>query len=141
MEQEGEGVTIELLEKYRGIAANIEALQMQIDALYVPVTSPNGRQNLGSYSSTPGNPTEISVMKILDLQEDLSAELTQQVELLTEITNWMREVGDKDPEVVALIRFHYMVGMSWKQTAKKVYGYNDYYRARKRVFRYFGKEI
>ena len=133
-------MTIELLEQYRGIAANIEALKMQIDSLYVPVTSPNGRQNTGSFSSTPGDPTEQSVMKILDMQEELSRELAQQVELLTEITNWMREAGENDPEVVALIRFHYMAGLSWKQTSKKVYGYNDYYRARKRVFRYFGRE-
>ena len=134
-------MTIEQLEQYRGISANVEAIQMQIDHLYVPVTSPNGKTNTGSFSSTPGDPTGKAVMKIIELQEDLSQQLQAQVDMLNEINEWMKEVTVSDPEVAALIRFHYIAGLSWKETSKKFYGYKTgHSAARKRVFRFFGRE-
>ena len=134
-------MTIEQLEKYRGISANIEAIQMQIDHLYVPIASPNGKTNTGSFSSTPGDPTGKAVMKIIELQEDLSQQLQVQVDMLNEINEWMKEVTVSDPEVAALIRYHYIAGLPWKETALRAYGYKSgHFRARKRVFRYFGRD-
>ena len=58
-------------------------------------------------------------------------------ELLT-IENWLKQ-GD-DPELAAVIRYHYIIGYDWRQTSKAVYGKPSYYRARKKIFRYFGEE-
>ncbi len=132
-------MTIETFERYRGISANVKALQMEIDSLYAPISSPNGKTG-ETYSSTPGDPTKQAVHKILILKERLYQELTKQIELLEEIEAWFAEADDKDAEIIALIRMHYIVGLSWRQTNLKAYGYSDYHNARKKVFRYFGRE-
>jgi len=133
-------MTIEQLNVYRGVCANVDSIKMQIDSLYVPVSSPNGKRIIGSSGFIPGNPTEQAVSRIIRLKEELNEQLTLQFNLLNEITEWLNEVADTDPEVAALIRFHYVIGLSWKETAVKAYGYNaGHSRARKRVFRYFGR--
>ena len=55
-----------------------------------------------------------------------------------EIEKWLRTL--EDTFLIACIRFHYLRGYSWKETSKRVYGYDNYYNARKVVFRYFGRE-
>ena len=57
-------------------------------------------------------------------------------ELLT-IENWLQQC---DPELAAVIRYHYIIGYDWRQTSKAVYGKPSYHRARKKIFRYFGEE-
>ncbi len=132
-------MTIEELEKYRGIVANVKALENQIVATYVPISSPNGHTSEG-HGNTPGDPTERAAFKVIRLKDKLSAELTEQIDLLERIAEWMNETEKEDPELVAIIRLHYVCGLSWKQTNQKVYGYKSYYTARKKVLRYFEKE-
>ena len=91
-------MTIEELDKYRGVCANVEAIKMQIKSLYVPISSPNGRENIGGFGNTPGNPTERAVNEIIRLQDDLSEQLKVQVDMLKEINEWMRDVSRSDPE-------------------------------------------
>ena len=130
-------MTIEELDKYRGVCANIEAIKMQIKSLYVPISSPNGKENIGSFGNTPGNPTERAVNEIIRLQDDLSEQLKVQVDMLKEINEWMRDVSRSDPEIAALVRFHYIAGLSWKETARKMYGHcDDHVRLRKKVSRF-----
>ena len=133
-------MTIETLEKYRGIVKNAEAIQLEIEALYSPVTSPNGNRDMVSFSGTPSDPTARAVRQIMKLQENLSIELAEQMRLLEEITEWMSVVEHEDPELVAIIRMHYIAGLSWRKTNWKMYGYESYQTARKKVFRYFGLE-
>lgn len=40
-------MTIEELEQYSGIVANIEAIREEIDVLYSPISSPNGHESIG----------------------------------------------------------------------------------------------
>ena len=40
-------MTIEELERYSGIVANIEAIREEIDILYAPISSPNGHESVG----------------------------------------------------------------------------------------------
>ena len=131
-------MTIEQLDKYRGVCANVEAIKMQIKSLYVPISSPNGRENIGGFGNTPGNPTERAVNEIIRLQDDLSEQLKVQVDMLKEINEWMRDVSRTDPEIAALVRFHYIAGLSWKETARRIYGYcDDHVKLRKKVSRFF----
>ena len=131
-------MTIETLEKYRGVAQNVEAINAEIDALYAPIRSPNGRAAL-AYSGTPSDPTARAVQHIMELQQDLAVELKRQVDLLDEISAWIAEISEEEPELVAIIRMHYIAGVSWRKTNRRLYGYDSYHTARKKVFRYFDK--
>lgn len=133
-------MTIEILEKYRGISSNIKAIQDEIESLYSPIASPNGKTDNTGFSGTPGNPTEQAVFRILKLKERIADSVTQQSELLEVIEDWIKEIELDEPEIAAIARYHYILGNNWKQTNLKVYGYPDYYRARKKIFRYFEKK-
>ena len=131
-------MTIELLEEYRGLVANAKAINMEIDTLYTPVSSPNGKQSLGSSGSGPSDPTRQAVNRIMTLQEKLANEEKRINSTLNEIENWLLTCPDY--EIAAIIRYHYLLGQTWKQTTMKVYGYPDYHYCRKKVMRYFRKE-
>ena len=57
---------------------------------------------------------------------------------LEDIERWL--ITCEDPEIVSIIRWHYLLGLDWRQTNKKVYGYPDYWRSRKKIVRFFEKK-
>ncbi len=127
-------MTIEMLEQYYGIVSNIEAIEMEINTLYNPVSSPNGKTMEG-HGNTPSNPTERNAMKIIHLKEQCEAERERMYAILEEIEAWLLTVTDT--EIVSIIRWKYLLRLDWKRVNMKVYGYPDYWYARKRLFRYF----
>ena len=127
-------MTIEKLEQYYGIASNMEAIDQEIRTLYTPISSPNGNTS-GTHSSTPGDPTARSAMRIIHLQEMLKDERERLLQLAEEIEQWLLTVTDS--EIVSIIRWHYLLRLNWKQTNMKVYGYPDYDYSRKRIARFF----
>lgn len=129
-------MTIEMLEQYRGITSEIKALEMEIDALYDVRKSPNGHEASGS--TGPGDPTGKAAMRIIELTERKVALLTKWSKMSLDIESWLETVNDA--EIRSIIRWRYMLGLSWKRTSAKVYGRNDYYLARKKFYRFFGKE-
>lgn len=128
-------MTIEKLEMYYAIASTIEAIERQIQTSYATVSSPNGRESTGS--TTPGNPTERQAMRIIALKENLEQERERLYDLAEEIEAWLPTVDDL--EVVSIIRWHYLLRLTWKATNMKVYGYPDYSYSRKKITRYFEK--
>lgn len=128
-------MTIELLEQYYGISSNIEAIEQEITILYNPVASPNGRTE--PRGTTPSNPTEKNAMRIIYLREQAEKERERMYAMLEEIEAWLPTV--KDTEIVSIIRWHYLLRVDWKRTNMKVYGYPDYWYARKRLHRFFEK--
>ena len=131
-------MTIETLEEYRGIASGVEAIEKEINMLYNPVSSPNGRETFGSFGGSPSDPTAHAVMRIISLREKLNEERERMYATLENIEMWMKTCDD--PEIVSIIRWHYLLGLDWRQTNKKVYGYPDYYRSRKKILRFFEKK-
>ena len=129
-------MTIDKLEQYYGISSNIEAIEEEIQTLYNPVSSPNGRPMEG-HSNTPSNPTERNAMKIVHLKEQCEAERERMYALLEEIEAWLLTV--KDTEIVSIIRWKYLLRLDWKRVNMKVYGYPSYDYSRKRLRRYFDK--
>lgn len=127
-------MTKDKLEQYYGVASNIEAIDMEISHLYNPISSPNGRTD-GGTSTTPGDPTHRTAMRIIQLQEMLEAERERLCELAEEIEKWLLTV--EDTEIVSIIRWHYLLRLNWKRTNMKVYGYPSYDYSRKRIDRYF----
>ena len=131
-------MTIEMLEEYRGIASGVEAIEREINTLYNPVRSPNGRETSGSFSGTPSDPTAQAARRIIKRKETLKEQRESMYALLEKIEDWL--ISCDDTEVVSIIRWHYLLGLNWKQTNMKVYGYPDYQYARKKIMRYFKKE-
>ena len=125
---------IERLEQYRGLKAEVKAIEKLIDDLYVPIASPNGNHS----TSVPSNPTEKTALRIIALKERLRAKQEKMMKELCEIEMWLETVSDS--EIRAIIREHYLNGCSWYQTNYRVYNYYDYSYSRKRLMRFFGKE-
>lgn len=129
-------MTKETLEMYYGIASNIEAIEAELNTLYKPISSPNGRPSYGR-SLMPSSPTERSAMQIIHLKDQLEMEIERLRALAEEIETWLLTV--EDTELVSIIRWHYLMRLNWKRTNIKVYGYPDYSYSRKRVDRYFAR--
>lgn len=130
-------MTKEKLEIYYGISSNIDAIEAEINTLYRPISSPNGRPG-GGRSSSPSSPTEQAALRIIRLRELLESEREKMYTLAEEIENWLTTVDDT--EIVAIIRWHYLMRLPWNRTNIKVYGYPDYSYSRKRIDRFFGKK-
>lgn len=136
-------MTIELLEQYSGIAANIEAMREEINALYTPISSPNGRTD-ESHSSTPGAPTERAAMRIIRLKQDLEYQTEQMLNMREEIETWLATVTDT--EIQAIVRWRYLIpnrdgrARTWREVNNRVYGYPDYWYSRNRLKRYLERE-
>lgn len=127
-------MTIRELETYRGMHSEVQSITAEIETLYNPVASPNGRIQAG-HSNTPSNPTEQAAMRIISRKQCLEKKKREMLNALDAIEAWLDSV--EDPELRALIRWYYILGLTWKATSLKVYGYSCYQRAYQRVRRYF----
>ena len=132
-------MTIEELEQYRWLSAEIDALNEQICVMYNTYHSPSF-SSAGSFNSEPHSPVENALKKIQKLETIYNAKINDLRAKTNEIESWLDTV--KDINIRTCIRYHYLLGYTWKETSKRVYGYknSNYYNARKSVFRYFGKE-
>lgn len=130
-------MTIDKLEQYYGISSGIEAIEQEIATLYNPISSPAGKTD-GSFSSTPGDPTARTAMRIIQLREKLEQERERLMDLAEEIEQWLTTVSDT--EIVSIIRWHYLLRCNWRVTNLKVYGYPDYFYSRQKVIAYFKRE-
>ena len=128
-------MTIERLRQFRGIQKEVIELQREIDTLYFPISSPNGHTSMGS--STPGDPTERAVNRIIQLQEKAEALTQQLAEELEDIEAWLDELDDH--ELRAIIRAHYLLGDSWSRCTQRILNYEFSDTAKMRVYRYFDK--
>lgn len=137
MKETTQGMTIEKLENYKGLVAEMRSLKESIDSLYNTYRSPQFMSD-GGHSMIASNPTESAVEKILNLKELYSKKYEEALDLLAEIESWLSTVDDV--EIRSICRHHYILNKSWQQTSAIVYGYQSYYTARKRVMRYFGRE-
>lgn len=129
-------MNIEELEEFKGMRAEVLAIQREIETLYVPISSPNGHTD-GGHSTTPGNPTERAAMMIMERKAALESKVMAMQKRLEGIESWLETV--EDSKLRACIRWHYLNGLNWKQTNVRVFGYPNPYRARKKVMRYFEK--
>ena len=129
----------ETLDEYYTISSRIDAIDEEIRRLYVPTYGSN-KENTGAGRSSapvPGNPTERAALRIVSLRARLEAERERLYQLAEEIEDWLETV--EDPEIEAIIRWHYLLRCNWKTTNLKVYGYPDYDYCRKKIKRYFDK--
>lgn len=138
MKETTQGMTIEKLENYKGLVAEMRSLKESIDSLYNTYRSPQLMSDGGSHSMNTGSPTENAVNKILKLKKIYNNKYSEATNLLLEVEAWLSQV--EDPEIRSIIRFHYILNRSWQQTSTEIYGYASYYNSRKKIMRFFGRE-
>lgn len=122
MKETTQGMTIEKLENYKGLVAEMRSLKESIDNLYNTYRSPQLMSDGGSHSmSVGGSPVESAVVKILKLKETYQQKYDEAADLLLHVENWLSQV--EDPEIRSIIRFHYILNRSWQKTSTEIYGY------------------
>ncbi|MCH3961266.1 MAG: hypothetical protein LKF53_02755 [Solobacterium sp.] len=128
-------MTKEKLESYVGLVKEINALQLQIKTLYRPIKSPTSSE---SHSSTPGDPTAKAADRILDLKFKVDQEIDALANQAKEIEDWLITVDNHD--VTAIIRYHYISGMTWAEVDYAMYSGGDGSHSR-RKFNKFMKDL
>lgn len=130
-------MTIETLEQFRGMKAECDMIQAEIETLYNPVASPNGRTEQG-HGTQPGNPTEQAAFKVIERKKVLEQKQAEMLTRLAEVERWLDTVPDA--QMSALLRCYYILGNTWKATSITIYGYPCPQRAHQKVHRYFGSD-
>ena len=127
-------ITIEELKNYRYLQMQAQAIQEQIRQMYVPISSPQLSQ-IGTKSNVPGNPTRQAFYKIERLNRELEDKVNEIAVQMKRILDWVDTIDN--PEIQIIIRWHFMNGLSWKETARKIYSTSDSDSCRKKFYRYF----
>ena len=133
-------MTKEELEEYFTISSRITAIDEEIRTLYLPQINAGG-QNVGAgrvSARIPHSKTEEAAIRITQLRESLQAERQRLLDLAEKIERWLETV--EDPEIEAIVRWHYLLRYNWRVTNIKVYGYPSYWYARQRIERFFEKK-
>lgn len=128
-------ITLEDLRQYQGILEEIEAIRDEIRMIYIE--SPAPKEVIGGRSSvsTPGDPTARKAMKALERKERLENRERQLEDLQDRIEEYIDRMTDH--HTAAIMRWHFIRGLTWRQTCSKVYGYPDPDICRMAVRRYF----
>lgn len=127
-------ITIEELKNYRYLQMQAQAIQEQIRQMYVPISSPQLSQ-IGTKSNVPGDPTRQAFYKIERLNRELEEKVNEIAVQMKRILDWVDTIDN--PEIQIIIRWHFMNGLSWKETARKIYSTSDSDSCRKKFYRYF----
>lgn len=130
-------IGLEDLRKYQDIKENLKSIRAEIESLYSPVSSAPMTSDGAGRSLNPGDPTARAVHEILkrkDKLETLEKELTAMAKRVTDYVD-----GMTDHHTAAIIRYHFIIGLSWSQTCRRIYGYPDPDICRIAVKRYFQK--
>ncbi len=131
-------MTLEELRQYQAIKESIKAIEAEIESLYYPISSPPMVSDGSGRSLSPSDPTARAFYRIEADRERLARkqeELTAQKE---RIDIWIDNLDDQ--HIAAIIRWHFLLGKTWRETCIKIYGYPDPDICRVAVKRYFEKE-
>ena len=125
------GVTILDLKDYRHLLKEIRTIDEELEWIYFPVSSPNGKTS-GSHGSEPSDPTARAVRKAARLKER-RARLQAKVEA---IDWWLLNL--EDHQLAAICRAHYVLGRTWPEISWEICGSSSPSTARMIVVRHFG---
>ena len=130
-------ITIEELKNYRYLQMQAQAIQEQIRQMYVPISSPQLSQ-IGTKSNVPGDPTRQAFYRIERLNRELEDKVNEIAVQMKRILDWVDTIDN--PEIQIIIRWHFMNGLSWKETARKIYSTSDSDSCRMKFYRYFNQK-
>ena len=114
-----------------------QAIQEQIRQMYFPISSPQLSQ-IGTKSNVPGDPTRQAFYKIERLNRELEEKVNEIAVQMKRILDWVDTIDN--PEIQIIIRWHFMNGLSWKETARKIYSTSDSDSCRMKFYRYFNQK-
>lgn len=127
---------IETLHHYQNLKMDIDNLEKIKQSLYYDLHSP--AMSNETHSSTPGAPTEQAVAQIARYDAMIIEKKEELKKLADDIVTWSWSITDL--EIRAIVNWHYLQGLTWKQTSKKMQGYESYNSCRKKFYRYFDKK-
>lgn len=133
-----EPITLEDLENFKGLIAELKALDQEREDAYLPYIGGWSESIGAGHNSEPSNPTERSAMRVLRLTEQMENCREEIADKLDRISAWIQTIPSA--ELRAIIHNYYILGYTWTDTCLRVYGYKSREACRKRVMRYFGKE-
>ena len=122
---------IEKLKHYQELKRDIDSMENLKNSMYFNVHSPSSNE---SHSTTPGNPTEESVKKIFHYDQMIDQKMQELRETMEEIIEWCDKIEDHD--VRAIINWHFLMGLTWKETARKMYSYYNSEACKQKFYRY-----
>lgn len=130
-----EGITLEDLRRYQHLKEDIAAIEEELRSIYVSSPAPNDVIGGRASVSTPGDPTARKAMRAIERKEQLEQLLMEREKQSIRIEAFIDRLDDL--HIAAIMRWHYILGLSWGQTCMKIYGYADSDICRKAVHRYF----
>lgn len=130
-------ITIEELKNYRYLQMQAQAIQEQIRQMYVPISSPQLSQ-IGTKSNVPGDPTRSAFYRIEKLNQELEEKVNEIAVQMKRILDWVDTIDNLEIQII--IRWHFMNGLSWKETARKIYSTSDSDSCRMKFYRYFNQK-
>ncbi len=127
------------LRRYQDLKRNIASIEAEIQSLYYPVSSPSGSPIISGKSSvrTAGDPTAAAYRDISERKENLEKLQSELQTLADRIYDFVD--GMSNHHIASILRYHFLIGLTWAQTSEKVYGYVDGDICRNAVKRYFQK--
>ena len=125
------GVTILDLKDYRHLQKEIRTIDEELEWIYFPVSSPNGKTS-GSRGSEPSDPTARAVRKAARLKER-RARLAAKVDA---IDWWLLNL--EDHQLAAICRARYVLGRTWSEISLEICGSGSEATSRSIVRRHFG---
>ena len=126
-------MTEDVLKGIRQKYKTVEELRAEIRAAYDVRHTPKVSVSLRSTRDLSG-PTVKALDHIDRLQMQLEAAEDDYLTDCEAIEAWLLTIPDMD--VVAIIRWHFLLGCNWRQTSIKVFKRNDYCYARTKYIRY-----
>ena len=127
----------ESLYNCRALRREVIELRKRHDELYNTYRSP-ALVSTGSHGNTPSDPTSQAFYKLLELEDEYNGALDKAVRQLADIQRWLDKIDD--PDFRAIVRYHFFDGLSWVETANRLWGYEGSMSARayfNRRFKYY----
>ena len=124
-------ITIERLEEIRTIYQRFNILQREREEAYQTYKSPIIFYEHQKGSDTLSDP----VVKAFHRIEEIDNQLCNVLDKMIEFEDDLQKVPDLG--IVAIIRWHYLIGLSWSDTNYKIYKEHNSSYCRKKIQRYF----
>lgn len=131
-------LTMNDLSAFVELSQEIRHLQDQLDNIYAASIKSPKLEKIGSQSNSVGNPTESAVFQKMRIEGQIQKKTQRLADLLVEIETKLEQIDDQ--KVKRIIRLHYLLNYSWRQTSLAVYGYSESQAAKYKLQRFFKKE-
>ena len=99
---------------------SIQSMQDEKEWIYGKVSSPNGRQTTGGFSSSPSDPTAMKVRRV----EKLDNMIREKQELQLRCEQYVDDLPDGKLKLA--LRYRYILGWTWESTAQRINGSTSY---------------